>query len=148
MAHYAKPVEPRPADEPIGDEYAPWIRGLSGGRRHMDVLVPGVHCAGCINKIETALKQQSGVTRARVNLSTRRISLDWNSSQTNAPELIGKLESLGYEARPFDPHQAGASYDKAEGRGIVTLSGCCRICSGQHHAAVDFHLVRRRRCDP
>ncbi|WP_431068031.1 cation transporter [Sinorhizobium meliloti] len=37
--------------------------------------MPGVHCGACITTIETALRERSEVERARVNLSTRRVSI-------------------------------------------------------------------------
>ena len=35
--------------------------------------VPGIHCAGCIGKIERGLAGVSGVAQARVNFGARRV---------------------------------------------------------------------------
>ena len=38
--------------------------------------VPGMHCAGCIAKIERGLKQTQGVIDARVNFTNKRVSVE------------------------------------------------------------------------
>jgi P-type Cu2+ transporter len=76
-------------------------RTLGDGIRQSDLSVPGVHCGACIQKIESALSKLEGVAGARVNLSTRRVSVRWREG--NTPALVETLERLGYEAHLYDP---------------------------------------------
>ncbi|AWF82798.1 cation-transporting ATPase PacS [Microbulbifer sp. A4B17] len=55
----------------------------------------GVNCAGCINKIETAVKTVAGVTDARVNLSDKTLSV-YGSAE--AESCIEAVRSAGYGA--------------------------------------------------
>ena len=64
---------------------------------HTDLSIPGISCGGCIRKIEDALGRLPGVARARVNLSTRRVAVDWRESE-GPPPLGETLTRLGYEA--------------------------------------------------
>lgn len=72
-------------------------REIEGGLRQSDISVPGIRCGGCIQKIEGALGHLPGVTRARVNLSTKRVAVDWQEEE-GPPPLGQTLSDLGYEA--------------------------------------------------
>ncbi|WP_444958714.1 heavy metal translocating P-type ATPase [Microbulbifer sp. ZKSA002] len=55
----------------------------------------GVNCAGCINKIETAVKAVAGVTDARVNLSDKILSV---YGPAEAASCIEAVRGAGYGA--------------------------------------------------
>jgi Cu2+-exporting ATPase len=79
------------------DELLLASREVDTGLRHSDLSVPGIRCGGCIRKIEDAIGRLPGVTRARVNLSTRRVGVDWQES-AGPPPLGETLTGLGYDA--------------------------------------------------
>lgn len=83
----------------------------SNGLRHIDLHVPGIHCANCISRIERSVGALPGVKKARVNFSTRRLSVDWDGKALAPEQIVKTLDDLGFEARPFAPEDAG------EGRG-------------------------------
>lgn len=87
---------------PSDDELRLASRPIAGGLRQSDLSVPTVHCGGCVHKIEKALRQVPGVAAARVNLSTRRLAVQWQDGAT-VPPVIPTLLALGYEANLFDP---------------------------------------------
>lgn len=76
-------------------------RDLGDGLFQADLSVPGVHCAGCIRKVESGLTQEPGVEHARVNLSTRRVSVVWRGTQ--APDLLTALDRLGFPGHLTEP---------------------------------------------
>jgi len=78
-------------------------RQIDTDLRHTDLSVPGISCGGCLRKIEAALGSLPGVTRARVNLSTRRVAVDWRESE-GPPPLGETLAGLGYEVHLHEPH--------------------------------------------
>jgi P-type Cu2+ transporter len=85
------------------------------GHQEMDLLVSGVHCAGCISRVETAMRGFDGVSHARLNLSTGRLSLAWNGPPVRARDMVKKLGEIGYPATPFEPEtgaDAGAQEEK------------------------------------
>ncbi len=71
-------------------------RPLGDGLYQTDISVPDVRCANCIRAIEGGLSRLSGVEKARVNLSSRRVSVKWRGDQ--APPMMETLSSLGYPA--------------------------------------------------
>ena len=76
-------------------------RSLGDGLSQTDLSVPTVHCAACIQSIETALGKLDRVESARVNLSTNRVSVQWRGD--DVPPLVAALGRLGYQAHLFDP---------------------------------------------
>jgi P-type Cu2+ transporter len=84
---------------PSADEIALASRKLGDGNLQCDLSVPGVHCASCIRNIETALAGLPGVEHARVNLSTKRVSVRFREGTT--PPVVETLERLGYSAHLF-----------------------------------------------
>lgn len=68
-----------------------------------DFLVPSMHCAGCMRKIERGLLAVPGIEAARANLSTRRVSVRWIEGRQSADSVRAALAGLGFEAAPFSP---------------------------------------------
>ncbi len=86
LSHYAKPC----GEHTLG----------------MDLAVEGVHCGGCIARIEGAVKQLPGVTEARLNFTNRRLHVAWADGGISPAEIIETLERIGYHGYPFVPQHA------------------------------------------
>lgn len=63
------------------------------------LAVPGMHCAGCIAKIERGLNGRPGITSSRVNLSARQVSIMHDPALTPR-DLVAELDRIGFEAEP------------------------------------------------
>jgi len=101
---------------------APFVRREEGAAK-LELAVFGAKCAGCIAKIESAMRALDGMERARLNLSTGRLSLIWRDGADWRPERITQtLHGLGYRAAPFDPMAVENDYD-AEGRRLLRALG-------------------------
>ena len=85
-----------------GDEITAFVRETDEGKA-IDLAVEGAHCAACIVKIEDGLQQLDGVKRARLNLSTGRLAVKFSGADATAEHIVGRLEHLGYNARPYQP---------------------------------------------
>ncbi|MEQ8665616.1 MAG: heavy metal translocating P-type ATPase [Rhodospirillales bacterium] len=100
----------------------PFVRELPDGLSRLHLMVDNIHCAGCIRKIEKALHDTPGVARARVNLSTRRLVVDWTPSAIRARDLIDIVTELGFPAAPFDPDAFGTKDETAERRLLLSMA--------------------------
>ncbi|MBS1240436.1 MAG: cadA, partial [Proteobacteria bacterium] len=63
------------------------------------LAVPGMHCAGCISKIERGLEGRPGIVSARVNLSARQVTIAHDAA-LKPHDLVDELERIGFEAEP------------------------------------------------
>ncbi|MEN7537729.1 heavy metal translocating P-type ATPase [Aurantiacibacter flavus] len=62
------------------------------------LAVPGMHCAGCMSKVERKLGALPGVETARVNLSARMVTVRHEQGLT-VRSLVEALEDIGFEAQ-------------------------------------------------
>ncbi|MFP4270991.1 MAG: heavy metal translocating P-type ATPase, partial [Alphaproteobacteria bacterium] len=110
-----------------GDE-ADHLDGIEGyvttanGTHRLALLAEGVHCGGCVRKIEQTLAQEPVVQEARVNLTTRRLHLAWRGPLAEARRLVEKVEALGFRLVPFDAERAQDD-DAAERRALLRAMG-------------------------
>ncbi len=86
---------------------AQWVHQIDDQHQSIDLLVPTIHCGGCIKRIESGYSKLEGITKARVNLSTKRLSLEWQPDKISAGQVIDVVSNLGFDARPFDKSQSG-----------------------------------------
>lgn len=90
----------QPAAGPSREEIRLASRRLENGLMQTEFAVPSVHCGACIQVVEGALKKLGGVVDARVNLSTRRVSVKWRENAE--PPIVETLAQLGYPVHLFD----------------------------------------------
>lgn len=84
------------------------------GTAALDLLIEGMHCAACVWLIEQALARQPGVVAARLNMTTRRLHVEWQPDRVTASTLVDTVTRLGYRATPFDPCRLGDSARREE----------------------------------
>ena len=70
-------------------------RCVANGERLARISVPDMHCGGCIARIEGATGALTGVAGARVNLSTKRLTVRWKQT-ASPPHILSALTDLGY----------------------------------------------------
>ena len=80
--------------------------------RTINLLVDGIHCAACVWLIEHSLAKQKGVVLAEVNLTSKRLRLQWDNNATALSEILQALGNIGYAAVPFDPNTAEGALAK------------------------------------
>ena len=94
-------------------DYSHYTRRAADGVATMDVVVDGIHCGGCIGRIERSLKTVEGLSDARLNFTNRRLTLTWNDPAFDPGDAIRLLERMGYHANPFRL-QSGEDQDNVQ----------------------------------
>jgi len=98
-----------------GDAYRPgfvdptaYARAGADGHSTLELAVRGAHCAGCLRKIESGLAKLPGVTQARLNLTTKKLTVSWTTGLQSPAGIARALHDLGFHSVPYD---AGAEAD-------------------------------------
>jgi len=63
----------------------------------------GLRCAGCVHRVEQALRALPGVASASVSYATHRAWVEHERQRIDTPDLVACIQSLGYTATPYDP---------------------------------------------
>ncbi|HYF93510.1 MAG TPA: heavy metal translocating P-type ATPase [Symbiobacteriaceae bacterium] len=80
--------------------------------------VTGMTCAACSGRVQKGLAKLPGVAEANVNLTTEKASVIFDPAAVTVPDLIAKIEALGY----------GVARQKA----ILDVTGMtCAACSAR-----------------
>ncbi|GIN57277.1 copper-translocating P-type ATPase [Lederbergia ruris] len=74
----------------------------------------GMTCAACSTRIEKILNKQEGVKRATVNLTTESATVEYNPGLVDPKALIGKIQNIGYDAKPKAEADEKQTYKEKE----------------------------------
>jgi Cu2+-exporting ATPase len=91
-----------------------FVEHLDGGLKRIDLAVDGITCAACMATIEADLARVPNVTRARVNLTNRRLAVEWRDGALDPGRVIDRLAELGFKAYPFRPCGAEAEEEREQ----------------------------------
>ena len=128
MGQRAISSEPRLHRE-VSTGYETLANQNKDGVYELSVLVSGVHCAGCIQKIESSLAAEQDIQNARLNFSTRRLSLVWSGDARRANDFVSAVEGLGYGVQPYDA-QVEKEETKREERFLLLCLGVAGFAMG------------------
>jgi Cu2+-exporting ATPase len=123
LTRSARTTAPRP------DATSPFVTAEDGGLARLELAVPEAHCAACMRAIEGALLQLDGVVSARVNLSTRKVSVRWRGQSQSADSIVAALSRAGFDATPFDAQAGRAASDK-EGKFLLRCLALAGFAAG------------------
>lgn len=82
---------------------------MPDGSLQTDFIVPAMHCIGCIRTVERGLADLPDVTSARANLSTKRVTVQWQPRADYHVNFLQSLADLGFEASLFDLEDVSSS---------------------------------------
>jgi len=118
---------------------------------HISFAVPGMHCAGCISKLEAGLAPVPGIVGARVNFTARQIAVAHLPELTIA-DIRAAIAAIGFDSEPI--RDAGALTDTRESRALIRATAVAgfaamnimllsvSVWSGADGATKDlFHLL-------
>ncbi|WP_294533146.1 heavy metal translocating P-type ATPase [uncultured Rhodoblastus sp.] len=89
-------------------DYSHFVKTDQEGRSRLDLAIDGITCAACLDDIETAMKRLPGVILARLNLTSHRLAVTFDSGRIDSGALAGALEAIGYRAYPYEQRKVEA----------------------------------------
>lgn len=61
-------------------------------------IIEGMSCAACSAAVERSVKKLEGVKSAEVNLTTKKLSVEWDASISTKDDIIASVTKSGYTA--------------------------------------------------
>ncbi|HME74054.1 MAG TPA: HAD-IC family P-type ATPase, partial [Myxococcota bacterium] len=74
-----------------------------GSLAETGLQLEGLRCAGCVHRVEQALRALPGVASASVSYATHRAWVQHERKRVDTPALVDCVNGLGYAATPYDP---------------------------------------------
>lgn len=75
---------------------------VATGKEKIDLVIEGMSCAACANRVEKGLNAVAGVVFATVNLATDKATIEYDPVLTGPEELVQAIEKAGYTAYQED----------------------------------------------
>ena len=85
------------------------------------LLVKGITCAACVWLIEKHLEKLSGLVDVRVNLTTHRVTVTWDTTQLKLSEIFFAIDAIGYNAEPWKANRVAQEQQKESHTALVRL---------------------------
>ena len=98
-------------------------------RYRLEAVVGGIHCMTCVREIEKTLLALPEVISASVKMTTRHLTFVFHEAKEKANELLGAVNALGFDARPYVP-DAAREAEKRERRFLLKSMGVAGFASG------------------
>jgi Cu2+-exporting ATPase len=109
-------------DSARNTDFSSFLRRADDRTDAMDFAVDGIHCAGCMSRIEKAFAAEPGIASARVNLTTKRLTVAWPQGGARPERALALLDRLGFKGYPFVPEKA-VDAAQAEQRRLIRALG-------------------------
>ncbi len=91
------------------------------GDLEVGLFLDGLHCTGCVHRVEKALRSSPGVEEASVNYTSHRALVKIDPRSTSADSLVEVVRNEGFEATPFDPEVLSGRKDAGSRAALIRL---------------------------
>ncbi len=78
----------------------------------VELSIKGMHCASCVQRVEKALLQKSGIMDAAVNLATERAKVIYEPALLDLEDIKRTIEAAGYQAEERPSVGKGVDMEK------------------------------------
>jgi P-type Cu2+ transporter len=104
------------------------------------LFLEGLRCAGCVRRVEQTLETADGVNEARVNFTTQRALVRYDSDVTDPERLVAAVAALGYEATPYDPAALDRPAERNAREALVRLLVAAFLAANVMLVAVALYI--------
>jgi copper chaperone len=68
--------------------------------KRTELLVEGMSCGSCVNHVDRALRELSGVSKVEVRLRDGKVFVEHDANSSDTAALIASIKAAGYDAKP------------------------------------------------
>jgi Cu+-exporting ATPase len=70
------------------------------------LTISGMHCASCVNEIETQIKKLNGIKKANVNFAMQEAYVEYDDTKTKVEDIYKAIENAGYKIEKQEVEKA------------------------------------------
>lgn len=103
-SYYQKRIESdytklKPTYDTINN-FCEFIEITENNKYSINFLIENIECASCVWLIESLLHSENDIEYARINMSTNKMKIIWNSRQDRINSIIDIITRIGYKVTP------------------------------------------------
>lgn len=86
--------------------FAAFLAVLANAQTKKEVVFttePEIHCESCVNKIKNNIRFEKGVKAINPDLSTKLVTIQYDSEKTDPEKLIKAFAKINYKATIVEP---------------------------------------------
>ncbi|MCH9813655.1 MAG: cadmium-translocating P-type ATPase [Epsilonproteobacteria bacterium] len=83
------------------------------GLSEINLIIEGIHCSACVWLNEKILHKTDGIIEADINYTNHKAKVLWDPTLIKLSEIIQKVQSIGYNAYPYDARAQEERANKA-----------------------------------
>ncbi len=117
-----KPLKPEENNSATQIDIGAFVTRIEENHFSINLMVEGMHCAACVWLIENVLKKQPAVIKARINMTSKKLYLEWSGNIAAGNDLVQLIFNLGYRLIPFDAEFLKAAEKKYDSSMLKALS--------------------------
>lgn len=68
---------------------------------HKTYIVEGMTCAACSSAVERVFNRSEHVIKASVNLTTKKLDLEYDDSKLSQESILEMIEKIGYSGSEY-----------------------------------------------
>lgn len=102
-----------------------FVRSSGAVAREASLMLEGITCPACLWLNEQHIGHLPGVEEARINYSTHRAEVRWDSSRIKLSDILEEIRSIGYEALPYDSHRQRQVFEEQRNQLLRRLGVGC-----------------------
>ena len=118
--------------------------GYGASLAGFDLVIGGMTCASCVNRVERALLRVPGVISAEVNLTTEHARVQAVQGAVTIEQLVAAVGDAGYEAVSAGTAQDAGAAAAARGQRDLVRLGAAAALSAPLLAGMVVHLFDAR----
>ncbi len=72
------------------------------GLHEVSLIIEGIHCSACVWLNEKVLHKSEGIVDVNINYTNHKAKIIWDPDILKLSDIIAKIQSIGYNAYPYD----------------------------------------------
>lgn len=66
--------------------------------KNTELKIEGMHCTGCVARIEKILGNTEGIIKAKVSLEEKKATIEYDETKVTLETIKQEIEEAGFEA--------------------------------------------------